>query len=121
MTDFYAKMRGVADSLLGPSSKFAQGALSLRRTIPGSGPPYNPGPSTTVDYALSGAVSGAGIQHADGTLVVIGDKRAVVAVPEVAPTTADKLVIDGNEHQISKIERKPEAGDAVAYVIYAKA
>lgn len=118
---FYAKMRGVADSLLGPQSQFAQGELKLRRIIPGSGPPYNPGPSTSIDYALSGAVGGVDQYHADGTLVVIGDKRAVVAVPEVEPTTADKLVIDGREHQIAKIERKPDAGEAVAFVIYAKA
>lgn len=117
---FYRDMRGVADSLLGPKSPFAQGKLLLRREIPGGGPPYNPGPPTITDYPLSGAVGGAGVQHADGTLVVIGDKRAVVAVPEVEPTTADKLVIDGKAHQIAKIERKPEAGQAVAFVIYAK-
>ena len=121
MSDLYRRMRGVADSLLGPKSRFAQGALALRRTIPGSGPPYDPGPSTTVDYPLSGAVGGAGVQHADGTLVQVGDKRAVVAVPEVEPLTSDRLVIDGREFSIRKIERKPEAGEAVAFVIYARA
>jgi hypothetical protein len=118
---FYSKMRAVADRLLGPQSKFAQGALLLRRATPGTGPVYNPGPPTIADYALSGTVSGVDQFRADGTYVTVGDKMATVAVPEVEPTTADKLVIDGKEHQIARVERKPEAGPAVAFIIFAKA
>lgn len=121
MNTFYEQMRGVADALLGPSSDFAQGELKLRRTIPGAGPAHNPGPGTTVDFPVSGTVRGVSQQHIDGTLVVAGDKVASIAVPEVVPTTADKLIVDGKLHQISRIDRKPAAGVPVAYLIFIKA
>jgi hypothetical protein len=120
MSDFYTQMQEVATSLLGPSSDFAQGTLTLRRTAPGDGPPYDPGPSTETDYPLSGAVKGVSQEHIDGTLIQVGDKIATVAVPEVEPTTADKLLIDGSIHQIIKVERKPQAGTAVAFLIFAR-
>lgn len=118
MTGFYSKMRGVADSLLGPQSPFAQGQMLLRRTSPGSGPPHDPGPPVTTDYPLSGTVRGVSAQHVDGSLVVMGDKIATVAVPAVEPVTSDRVLIDGRPHSIVKIERKPEAGPAVAYLLF---
>lgn len=121
MTDFYAKMRGVADKLLGPSSQFAQGTMLLRRTSPGSGPPHNPGPPTNTDYPISGTVRGVSAFHVDGTLVVATDKVATIAVPEVEPVTSDKVVIDGRIHSIVKIDRKPSAGDAVAFLLFIRA
>jgi hypothetical protein len=118
--------RGLADKLLrGPSGLPAKllGPMDirLRRITPGDGPPYNPGPPTTTDYEMDGVVGSASIQHADGTLVSVGDKRAVVAVPDVEPTTADRLIVEGIEHPISKVERITGAGEAAAFVIYAKA
>lgn len=117
---FYRGMRGVADSLLGPKSPFAQGTMALRRVIPGSGPPYNPGPSTTVDYPISGTVRGVTEEHIDGTLVRVGDKVVTIAVPDVEPNTADKVVIDGVVHQIGKIDRKPAAGEPVAFLLFVR-
>lgn len=113
----YSEMKAVADELLG---EFAQGTLALRRFTPGAGPAYNPGAPSTTDYPLSGVVSGVDRYRADGVLVMVGDRMATVAVPQEVPTTADRLMIDSIEHQIIKVERKPEAGEAVAYIIYAR-
>ena len=113
----YSRLNGVADSLLG---RFKQGALQLERVTAGNGPDWNPGPSATTPYNLTGVVSGVGKQHIDGTLICMGDKVATVAVPEVEPTTSDKLKIDGVTHQIVKVEWLPAAGAKVALKLYVR-
>jgi hypothetical protein len=120
MSGFYDQMRGIADSLLGPQSQFAQGSIVLRRHIPGGGPDWDPDPPTVVDYPVSGAVRGVGQDHIDGTVIVVGDLIATITVPPVEPLTSDKLVIDGRERQIVKIERKPAAGTAVAFLVFVR-
>lgn len=118
MTSFYAQMQGVATSLL---TRFEQGTLQLKRVTLGSGPDWNPGPSATTLYNLTGTVSGVDQRHVDGTLIREDDLVATVAIPEIEPTTTDKLIIDSVEHQIVKVEWLPAAGTKVALKLYARA
>lgn len=115
---FYDEMREVADDLLGPSSEFAQGVLLLRRLTPGTGPVLNPGDPTPTDYPLSGTVAGVGKEHVDGTLILASDLVATVAVPAVEPRMSDKVLVDGREHSIRRINRIPKAGTAVAFELF---
>lgn len=116
----YTDLKAVTDKLLGPGSKFAQGTMLLRRLTPGTGPAYNPGPPTVTDYPLSGTATGVDRYRADGVLVLVGDRMAIVAVPQELPTPADKLIIDTVEHQILKFDLIPPAGTPVACIIYAR-
>ena len=106
---------GLPAKLLGPMS------LALRREIPGTGPAYDPGEPTITDYPLHGVATGVSAYRADGTLVTTADKMVTVAVPDVEPLMTDKVLIEGKAHSIIKIERKTEAGEAAAFLIFVRA
>ncbi|WP_414461818.1 hypothetical protein [Hyphomicrobium sp. DY-1] len=93
----YSKTAASAAKLI---KKFGQHG-AIRRLVPGNGPPYDPGPSTPVEFAADLVIVDYTISERDGTLILATDKRAYVSalglkttegVPldEIKPT--DKLV-----------------------------
>jgi hypothetical protein len=80
------------------------GKAGTLERITKTGPAYNP-VSATVPHACQLAVVEYSNSERDGTLIMVGDKKAFVAVEGVTiePTTADRLVIDGESHAIINV------------------
>lgn len=123
MASFYAEMQGIASGIL---AEFKQGTITLSRTTYAAGDPaepWEPGAPTTVTYTLDAVARGAnsreiGTSYENGTLVQASDLVVTCAVPAVEPLMTDKVIVDGKEHVIKGISRKPSAGIAVAYALF---
>jgi len=119
---FYDQMQGVADKLL---TDFNQGVIELVQITPGSGPAHNPGPSTTTTTPLKGTARAAkgSILLAPGSLVKIGDLKVVAKVAKGlarAPSTGDKIKVDGVTYSIIRFDPTPPAGVTVAWIFYVR-
>lgn len=115
---FYEEMRGVATELLG---EFLQGVVQLVRVTPGApdpATPWEPGAPTETTYALEATVSRVAEKYVDGTLIVATDNQVMFAVPQVVPTLADKLLIDGTVQVMKDLRPIPGAGVTVAYIAF---
>jgi hypothetical protein len=69
-----------------------------------TGPAYNPVLTETLHPCQLAVVEYEKTER-DGTLIMVGDKKAFVAVEGVTiePTTADRLIIDGESHAIMDV------------------
>ena len=116
MPDFYSEMAKVARDLLGT---FQQGAITLDVYTPGTGgSPHNPTPGTYTAQKVTATARGVREFEADA-LVQVTD-TVVVMPPDVTPKLADRVTIDGVQHVIVKIDRKPQAGTVVAWLVYVR-
>jgi len=114
----YARMQQTATRLL---DRFQQGVVQLVRVNPGApdpATPWEPGAPTETTYPLDATVSRVAEKYVDGTLIVATDNQVIFAVPEVTPTLADKLVIDGMVLAMKDIRPIPAAGTPVAYIAF---
>lgn len=122
---FYKQMRGISTDLL---TRFNQGSLALVKITPGTGPAHNPGPPVrqpprVIKGAASAAYSvrGGSKSYRDGTMVLVGDIKVVVApLTGVDPAPSDKITIDGKEYNIVQFDKIPEPGVTVAWVFYVR-
>lgn len=112
----YAKTAATAARLL---ARFGQ-AATLRRRVTG---PYNPalgGPAMTEqDYPCTAAVIDYAARDIDGTLVLQGDKRVLIA-PTVAvpPVAGDVLVFAGGSSlRAVSVQTTAPAGVPVLYEV----
>lgn len=127
MADFYAKMQGIATSLL---TRFNQGVIELGVVTPGAGPAHNPGASTqapwrTVKGAANSAYSvrGGSNSFADGTLIKEGDLKVTLAVSGAAPKPGDVIRFGGDGgpvYRVYKFVAVPATGTAAAWVCYVR-
>lgn len=119
----YAKMQGTASRLMG---RFAQGTVTLSRTVPGEPDPetpWIPGEPTATTYTLDATVAAVTVDQAnakfiDGTVITTADLVVTCAVPPVKPEMTDSLLIDGDERAMKKIVQLPSAGVPVAYKLF---
>jgi len=114
----YARMQQTATRLL---DRFQQGVVQLVRVTPGApdpATPWEPGAPTQTTYPLDATVSRVSEKYVDGTLIVATDNQVMFAVPEVAPSLADKLVIDGSVQVMKDLRPIPGAGVTVAYIAF---
>jgi hypothetical protein len=82
-------------------------AITVRETIPGSGPPYNPGPPTYVNHACEGWPESYADAEIDGTRITQSDVRVLILTTSLAmtPTTSDHVIVGGTSHTILNIKR----------------
>jgi hypothetical protein len=113
----YARLRQTAERLI---SKFGQGGAIRRATM--SGPAYDP-ETVTTDHACQLAVMQYTDDKIDGTLIVRGDKLVYLSTAglSIEPSTADKLVIGGEEHAIVNTKPLSPAGLIVFWEIQGRA
>lgn len=112
---FYDEMQNIATGLL---TEFNQGVIEYGRITPGSGPDYNPGPSTIVWTTLKGATArGVSQKYVSLSLAVATDKQVVMVADQLVPDIKDKVRIDGVELKIVHIDPKPSAGTVAAYIL----
>ncbi|MGX9120330.1 hypothetical protein ACWTU6_27245 [Mesorhizobium sp. BHbsci] len=105
----------MATEMLG---EFKQGVVSLERvTTADSDPatPWIPGEATTTVYPLDAVVKRVHQRYENGVLIVETGDLVTFAVPAVAPSLTDKLIIDGAERAITNLTPIPAAGTIVAW------
>lgn len=94
---------------------------AIRRTIPGSGPKYDPGPSTSYDEPADMVVTDFSSREIDGTRVLATDKKIMVAPGALtsSPALSDKVVeADGTVYNIvPPIQTKRPAGTTLVYIL----
>ncbi|MDP9590581.1 UNVERIFIED_ORG: hypothetical protein J2W19_003145 [Shinella zoogloeoides] len=92
----YSRLQQTAARLI---AKFGQ-AGAIRRTTT-SGPAYDP-ETVTTDHACQLAVMQYTDDKIDGTLIMRGDKLVYLSTAglSIEPSTADKVVIGGEEHAV---------------------
>lgn len=110
---FYDEMQGVAAELL---TEFAQGTVTLKRIVstPGANE-WDPPTETAQTWPLKAAVKRKHQRYENGVLIVETGDEVTFAVPSVAPSITDKLVIDGVERVISNLTPIPAAGTTVVW------
>lgn len=110
---FYQDMQNLAADLL---VEFNQGDIKLVSLMPGTGPDYNPGPSTEVITTLTGAVArGAGFKYVSMGLAVASDLQMTMKADGVKPDENDFFEIDGKRFKIISVIAKPAAGIPAVY------
>jgi len=112
---FYDEMQSIASGLL---NEFKQGSISFNRSVPGSGPAYNPGDPTVTNYPVDGVVSGVNRRYVDGTQIVESDQQVIFnADAGFTPSMTDELIIDGRKYNnIVSVKQIPAAGTPVVFV-----
>jgi len=112
-TTFSDDMRQVADGLIGDLGKSA----TFRR-VPSS---YDPVAGETTenheDTPVSVALEAYSVRQQDGTLVQVGDLQATVPAQllDDAPTTSDRLLIDGEAWSVQRVNPVYAGERAVIY------
>ena len=109
----YDDMQGLAAGLLG---EFDQGGLALSVETPGTGPAYNPGPSTWADTNFTGTCQGVNESLLADSMVQASD--LLVTMPgHLLPAMNNRVKINGVYHSIVKIMQKPAAGVPVVWQV----
>ena len=112
---FYRDMQGIAGDLL---EEFDQGPLCLLRETPGDGPDWDPGESPeSLRKSIPGTVRGVSDAYVDGTLVVSTDLQCTIPGGRIEPKMTDRIEVNGQAHQIVRIDPRPASGTVVAYIV----
>lgn len=84
-------------------------ALTLTRTVPGNGPPHNPGSPTTQTYAAQGFVDDYRADQRDGTIVMQNDRKIVVLAQTIrtTPVPLDKITARGIQYTVISVQADP--------------
>ena len=117
MTFDYSRSRATADRLL---TRFGQAATLKRPTS--SGPAYAPVEGTPTSYAVTVVVQDFANREIDGTRILTGDKKVMVAKGSLAiePATSDTLVIGGVDHAIVEVRPLNPGGSVILYEVQAR-
>ena len=111
----YQRFQGVANRLL---NKFNQGPIYLLRETPGDGPAWNPGESLqSIRKCVPGTARGVSDKYVDGTLVVATDLQCTIPGGLIEPQMTDRIEVNGQAHQIVRIDPKPASGTVAAYIV----
>lgn len=128
MADFYADMAAMASGLLAPTIQggLGQGSIVLSHSehgVPDPSQPWVPVEPVVTSEQLRGAVRGVDKRlvgtEIGGQVILASDRQAICAVPVMAYTAGDTLVIDGAPVHIIAVEKIPAAGitSAVKFII----
>lgn len=94
---------------------------AIRRTVPGTGPKYDPGPSTYSADPAAIVVTDFSSREIDGTRILATDKKIMVAPGGLTapPALSDKVVeADGTVYNIvPPIQTKRPAGTTLVYIL----
>ena len=97
---------------------FNQGVIQLVKITPGTGPSEQPGAPTEVLHTMKGTVKGVSKKYVSAGLAKATDLEVILAVSSSStPEITDKLIINGERHNIAQLMPKPPSGVVVAYVL----
>lgn len=118
MTSFdYSRSQQTANRLI---DRFGSTATLKRPNT--SGTAYNPTEGTPTSYTVTVVVQDYRNAEIDGTRVLAGDKKVMMAKGSLAiePATSDKLVIGGAEHAIVEVRPLNPGGTVILWELQAR-
>jgi hypothetical protein len=94
----------------------------IRRTIQGSGDPWNPGAGTVTDYPVTLVEDTFNVREIDGQLVRAGDHKVLVSTAGVTiqPKVSDQLVVGDKVLQIVTVTPLSPGGMILMWTIQAR-
>ena len=111
----YDEMQNLANEILSDPD-FKQNTIEYVRTVPGSGPVDNPGPSSQVITELNATARGAQYKYVSTGLAAASDLQVTSAIhPDITPDVKDFIRIDGQLYKIQQIIPRPAAGTRVVW------
>jgi hypothetical protein len=121
----YDDAQAIASEVL---AEFKQGVIQYVRVTPGTGPVDNPGPSTETVFTLDAVARGAKFKYVQGGLALASDTQITAAahaalVADYDPTAKVMkgfVTLDGVRYKIVRAIRKPDAGTAVCFILFAR-
>jgi hypothetical protein len=92
---------------------------TLKRTIPGSGPAWNPGTPTEVEFTVLALFEEYSDNMIDGTTIMRGDRKLLFSAEhfEAFPKTTDKLIINGEEFNIINVRPFAPGNVSILYTL----
>jgi hypothetical protein len=96
----------IGDALVDAGIPFA---ITITRTTPGDGPPYDPGPGTSTDYPCQGFLDTYAAQFIDGSRILEGDVKAVIIVKtlDIEPLPGDTLTAHDKTYSVITVSADP--------------
>lgn len=118
MSDFYTDMQKIASDVLG---EFKQGVVQYVELVAVAGAtPDDPGEPTETLTTVNAAVRPVSTKYVDGSHIVQSDKQITMPGDGVEPKITGNMRIDGVDHKIVEIMRRPAAGTPVSYTVIAR-
>lgn len=112
---FYDEMRAVASDVF---AEFKQGTIEYVQMVPATGATLdNPGVPTEQVTEINAVAKPVSTRYIDGTHIVGTEKEVVMPNDGTEPQMSGFVRVDGVQHKIKRIMRRPEAGVAVAYTL----
>lgn len=113
---FYDEMQIVASEII---TEFAQGLVQFVRTVPGTGPAYDPGAPTETTVTVPATATGVNRRYVDGTQILQSDLQVIIPGDVgFMPQMSDRIVIDGRSYSaIVSVKQVPAAGTPVAIIV----
>ena len=118
MSDIYTRSQAMASRLM---SRYGQGVVEyvVTEEEPGA-EPWDPPTVTEARLPMDATVQGVQSHRAD-SLVTMDDLVVTCSVFGVEPVVGGIVEIDGDQHQVLRVERIPSAGTVVAWRLFVKA
>jgi hypothetical protein len=107
----YAASAATATRLL---TKFGAAATLKRQTAGAYNPATGATTVTVTSLTTTAAVFDFDAKHIDGTLILVGDKRAYLA-PAYTPAQGDVLAWQGTDYQVVAVKAVSPAGTPVLF------
>jgi len=115
VANFYDEMKSVASDVF---AEFKQGIIQyVALTAVEGATPDDPGEPTRVTPTVNATARPVSTKYVDGTHIVRSDIQISMPNDGLEPTMGNMFNIDGVEHQIVEIMRRPSAGTAVAFTV----
>ncbi|MDR1648766.1 MAG: hypothetical protein LBR71_00770 [Synergistaceae bacterium] len=92
---------------------------TLKRTVPGSGPSWNPGPPVEAEFPILALFETYSDRMIDGTTILHGDRKVLISAEhfEAFPRTTDKLIAEGVEYNIINVSPLAPGGVSILYTL----
>ena len=105
---------GMTDTATKLIKRFGQAAVLRKPGAPG-GTPWDPQPGTPSDHAVTVAVTDYTIEQRANTAINQSDLRVFMAVSDAMPTTADTLVIGGEDYTVVSVSTLGPDGVTICF------
>lgn len=108
----WSEIRAGADEAIAEAG--AAGTLRRRGTGAGSDP-WNPGATSTTDYAVTVVMTDYDERDRDGTVIQQFDQRALMSAPVEPDSNTDRLIWGGKTYDIINVSALAPGGVPILY------
>ncbi len=101
------------------ADEFGTGSYTVTIERPAAQPenPWDDPAGSPTSYTIRALIEEYRQDQIDGTLIRAGDRRVLLDPTVIEPTTADRVVIDGDEYAIVRVQAEAPAGVPLLYML----